>query len=414
MKLPCLVFIFALLVDGAPRAAAAAFTSESAVRHALAHNADLAAARLTVEEARGRLAKAGRLADPELESEFKPEVRGREGVLGLGLTQRFPLTARLRLEKAVSRAELAVAEAEVRDAERRLAAEVSLAAVDWLALGTQRALKERQLANSRGLAEAANRAAGVGEGPALEAAQLDLEAQQLATQLLQLDTVHAALLGKLRPLLGVPAPEPIEITGTLSEVVAAGTGAVALSRRADHQAALARRETAERALALARADRWQDLGVGLLGEVERVEDAPAGIRQDHFVGLRLSLPLPFWNRNQGRVQEATATARRRAKESEALAFRIRAEVEAAEMQMAVAARLAGEVTATLLPKAAQLEERLAKLRAEGQASSADVLRARERRLQLESMRLDAVRDFHRARVGLDIATGSIVPNPKTP
>jgi len=100
MKVHCLVLFLVLLADGAPRAAAAAFTSESAVRHALANNVDLAAARLTVEEARGRLAKAGRLADPELESELKPDVRGREGVLGFGLTQRFPLTARLRLEKA--------------------------------------------------------------------------------------------------------------------------------------------------------------------------------------------------------------------------------------------------------------------------------------------------------------------------
>ena len=401
MKVHCLVLFLVLLVDGAPRATAAAFTSESAVRHALANNADLAAARLTVEEARGRLAKAGRLADPELESELKPDVRGREGVLGFGLTQRFPLTARLRLEKAVSRAELAVAEAEVSDAERRLAAEVALAAVDWLALGTQRALKERQLANS-------------GEGSALEAAQFDLEAQQLVTQLLQLDTGHAALLGALRPLLGVPAPEPIEIIGPQPEVAVVGAEAVALSRRADHRASLARREAAERALALARANRWQDLGVGLLGEMERAEDSPAGIRQDNFVGLRLSLPLPFWNRNQGRVQEATANAQRRVKESEALAFRIRAEVEAAETQLAVAAKIVGEVTATLLPKAAQLEERLAKLRAEGQASLADVLRARERRLQLESTRLEAVRDFHRARVRLDIATGAIVPGPKTP
>ena len=415
MKLPFLVPCLGLLLTlGVPNAAAASLTLESAVTHALANNADLAAARLTIEEAHGRLAQAGRLADPELESELKPNVRGREGVLGFGLTQRFPLTARLRLEKAVSRAELAVAEAEVRDAERRLAAEVSLAAVDWLALGTQRALKERQLANSRELVEAADRAAGAGEGSALEAAQFDLEAQQLVTQLLQLETGYATLFGELRPLLGVPAPEPIAITGELPEVAVAGTEAVLLSRRDDHQAALARREAAERALALARANRWQDLGVGLVGEMARAEDIPAGIQQDNFVGLRLSLPLPFWNRNQGRVQEATATVRRTEKESDALAFRIRAEVEAAERQMAVAAKLAGEVTATLLRKASQLEERLAKLRAEGQASLADVLRARERRLQLESTRLDAVRDFHRARVRLEAATGAIIPSPGKP
>ena len=59
MKLPCLVFIFALLADGAPRAAAAAFTSESAVRHALANNAELTPdkARLKAQEKREATAK---------------------------------------------------------------------------------------------------------------------------------------------------------------------------------------------------------------------------------------------------------------------------------------------------------------------------------------------------------------------
>ena len=65
--------------------------------------------------------------------------------------QKFPLTARLRLEKAVTRAELAAAEAEVRNAERKLAAEVSTAAVKLLGLGGQQALRERQLGNSREL-----------------------------------------------------------------------------------------------------------------------------------------------------------------------------------------------------------------------------------------------------------------------
>ena len=62
-----------------------------------------------------------------------------------------PLTARLRHEKAASRAELAAAEAEVRDAERKLAAEVSASAVKLLALSGQRDLRDRQLGNSREL-----------------------------------------------------------------------------------------------------------------------------------------------------------------------------------------------------------------------------------------------------------------------
>lgn len=130
---------------------------------------------------------------------------------------------------------------------------------------------------------------------------------------------------------------------------------------------------------------------------------------DNFVGLRISLPLPFWNRNQGRIQESAATVQRAERESEALAVRIHSEVEAAQRQMATTARLDMEVSGTLLPNAAKLEERLETLRSEGQATLTEVLRARERRFRMESIRLDARRDFHRARVRLEAATGMIVP-----
>ena len=55
---------------------AARFTIESAGSYALAHNPDLAAARFSIEEARARLLGSGRLSNPELESDLKPNVRG--------------------------------------------------------------------------------------------------------------------------------------------------------------------------------------------------------------------------------------------------------------------------------------------------------------------------------------------------
>ena len=114
---------------------------EGAADYALKRNPTLAAARLRIEEARGRLQQSGRLSNPELELDFTRNTVGPEGSAGIAFTQRFPLTARLRHEKAVSRAELAAAEAEVRDAERKLAAEVRIAAVKLLALGGQRELR---------------------------------------------------------------------------------------------------------------------------------------------------------------------------------------------------------------------------------------------------------------------------------
>ena len=190
-------------------------TVESAPDYALRHNPVLAAARFRIDEARGRLRQAGRLANPELGLEFDRSTSKPEGALGLTLTQRFPVTARLRLEKAISRAELAAAEAEVRNAERKLVAEVQTAVVKLLALGSQRALREGQLGNSEELAGFTRRRVEAGEASSIDASHVEIEASQLKTELLQLGVEQSALLGELRPMLGIAAGGDLIISGSM-------------------------------------------------------------------------------------------------------------------------------------------------------------------------------------------------------
>ena len=111
-----------LMAFGLPPLRAESFTQDGAVAYALKNNPELAAARYSIGEARGRLLQSGRLANPELETDLKPNVRGREFSFGVGFVQRFPLTSRLRLERAISQAEVTAAEAEVRAALPRLMA----------------------------------------------------------------------------------------------------------------------------------------------------------------------------------------------------------------------------------------------------------------------------------------------------
>ncbi len=87
-----------LLLGGTSLLRAESFTLESAVAYARKNNADLAAARFSIDEASARLLQAGRLSNPEVESELTPNVRGREYTFGIGFSQKFPLTNRLRLE----------------------------------------------------------------------------------------------------------------------------------------------------------------------------------------------------------------------------------------------------------------------------------------------------------------------------
>lgn len=382
-----------------------ALTLDRVPGYALAHNPQLAAARLRIEEARGRLLGSGRLANPALEAEFSQNARTPERMGGVAFMQRFPVTSRLRLEKAVSRAQLAAAEAEVRDAERKLVAQARTAAVKLLAIRAQRGLREQQLAAAREQSDFIAGRVAKGEASAVDAGMMELEVQQLGVELLTLESARAALIGELRPMLGLAAHESLEIAGSLAAPGALpGSGATGQGR-ADLDAAGHQAEAARQAAGLARAQRWQDVEAGLTANVERTEDAPEGRSNDYFVGLRISVPLPLWDRNEGRIAEADAAAARAEKERAALTLNIREEAEAARSEMAALAKLLAEMDRALLPKAAQVEEQLRSAYGAGQTPLTEVLRARSRRLELAQRRVDALRDFHLARVRYDAAIG---------
>ena len=397
-----LTFLLALTTSGLR---AATLTIEGAVARAKQSNPDLAAARFAVGEAYGRLLQSGRLANPELESELKPNVRGRQFTFGVGFIQRFPLTSRLRLERAVSGAELKAAMAEVHNAERLVAAEVRTLAVKMLAVQGLKALKETQRKNSVALAGEAADSAKKGEGPAMVAVQFELEASQLALELLQADAESAALAGQLRPLLGADSAESVIVAGALAAPAGTDKSVAVVENRADYQATRAKAEAALTGIELAKAGRWADASYGLSAEFQRAEDAPNGLENDGFIGFRFSLPLPLWNKNEGKIEEAKAAAARTAREALALALRIRAEAAAAQAEMNAAAKIAAQISTALLPRAATVEEEFTKAQKQGQAQMTEVLRAREKRLGFEQSHLTALRDYHLARVRLLAAQG---------
>jgi len=399
--------IFLLFVTSA-LAAPPSLTLDAVANRVRTSNPDLAAARLRIAEARGRLVQSGRLSNPEVEFDYTRNTSmAREHSLGVSLMQRFPLTARLRHEKAVSQAQLAAAEAEVRDVERKLIADAQTAAVKVLANQGQRDLRTKQLANSREQASFLQKRAEAGEASAVDAAQVELETRVLETELLQLDVERTTLLGILRPLVGVAGHESLALTGGLTAPSLPPTASAA--GRPDVQAAQFNAEAAHAEAAKERASRFEDVGLGLVYERAREDDAPEGLSTDQMVGVKVSIPLPLWNTNRGRIQQAEAAAERARLEAEALRFNANAEASAARSEMSALARLLGDLDAKLLPKAAELEERLRQTYAAGQSSLTDSLRARDRHLLLQRQRLDALRDYHLARVRYRAATASIDP-----
>jgi cobalt-zinc-cadmium efflux system outer membrane protein len=360
-------------------------------------NPDLAAARLRIQEAVGRMNQSGRLSNPNLETSFEHNSRFREGKLEIGFSQRFPVTGRLQLEKDVSLTELKASEAEVREVERQIIAEAREAVVKVLATRQRRELLREQVSVSKEFAAFLSEVAAKGEGSALDAGQAKLEATSLSMEIRQLDASETALVGELKPLLGMRPGESLSVGGSLPNPSLPAV-AVDPATRPDFQAAKLNAQAAAQGVTLEQARRYDDVEGGLFAAAERTEDAPEGYEDEAIIGLRFKIALPFWNKNEGAIQEAEAKQERMEKEALALGRGIRLEAEAARAEMAEWKRLIDEIDDALLPLAAEQSKLAEDAYRSGQGEIQSVLRSREKRLQLSAAKLDALREFHLARV----------------
>lgn len=371
------------------------------------HNPDLNAARLGIAEAQGRLLGSGRLSNPEAGVSFTHDHRFEEGTAGFTFDQKFPLTAKLQLERALSKKLVTAAELEVQNMERKLIAESQSLTVKLVSLEQQAVLRKQQTELAQKLSKFAVDRAAAGELSPLDAAQAQVDSQRLLLEGRKIETGRVGILGELKPKLGLAPEDTLRITGGLPEMTLPAKSS--WQQRADYQLSRLAEDTAATGVELAKSRKWEDLTAGVMWEGERMEDAPNGLERTGFLGLRLSLPLPFWNRNEGEIAEKTATAQRAALETKALDSSIAHEAQAARNEMAAFASLAAETKDKLLPLVIEQTSKLEKAYETGQTDLLTVLRAREQRLQLEAAVLEATRDYHLARIRYEAALGKHAP-----
>jgi cobalt-zinc-cadmium efflux system outer membrane protein len=368
-----------------------------------AQNPNLAAARLMVDEAVGRMKQSGRLENPELGIGLEHDDRFAEKRFELGLSQKFPITRRLALQKDLGATGVKAAEAEIREVENRLAGEARSALVRVLALRERRRLIERQAGLAKELADFIGEVAKKGEASVIEAGQAKLETARFATESRQLAAEEQRAVGELKPLLGLAPGETLHVSGGLPGL-RVPDGADAAGRPALEVARLAVL-AAEQEAAIERSRRYGDLTAGFFAAAERVVDAPEPAEKEAVVGVRVSIPLPLWDKNEGNIEAAEARAKRRRREVMALRQGILLEAEAARAEMLEWAGLASQIENGLLPQAAEHTRVSEQAWREGQGELLTVFRAREQSLGLAAARLDALQQFHLARVRYQTALG---------
>ena len=392
-------------------------TPESAVATALAENRDLAAARFAIRQAEGRLKQAGLWPNPEFELGGKNDsafANDGEYDFATGFKQRFPITGRLKKAKAVARVDVAMALAEVRNQERLLAGEALGLSRELLV--TQEKLKASQEIQGviQKVIEVSEKRLKVAEVSAADVNSAKLELQRLALAQATLSNQQEIAATTLNRLLGREPQTPLQMSGATSAEFDTNTVAEisrqAIARRPDRQLAALGIDRAGAEIKLAKAEKWEDWTVGFdysrsVGKF----DAPIGTKTDNFLGVGVSIPLPFWNRNQGRVNEAQATQQRAEAELNALDLRIATEAQTAENQMRRLLDILHQYREDSIKLAEENIALLQKGYADGLVTITAVIQAQQQLTDLRLSYLESLAGFVRAKTEWETATAAVLP-----
>jgi outer membrane protein TolC len=405
------IIVLSCLLAGS--AAARELTLDQAVGQALAANPDLAASILDVDKARGRALQAGLPRNPELEIggrsdwTFKNES---ERNFSLGVSQAIARKDRLRLAREAANLTVEQQALLVHDAQRQLIGEVQSLYLRVLTLDRQFAARQQLIETGGKLAAVIQQRYKTGEVPETDIAPIQIENAKLEQdQQLLLAQKNAAEL-KLKQALGLAPDEPLTLTSDLDALTArlegiARAGATP-ETRPDYRAAKVAVAQAEAEVRVAKAEAYGDLTAGLNYENERSAFiAPIGVKQDQFLGFKVSVPLPVRNKNQGRILEQQAARRQAGAELEAVRQRVAAEVAQAKAAAAQLEPVLARYRDELIPLAEKQFQAVQRAYGQGQASIASVFQARQQRLSLELDYVGYLANRVDALASLDAALG---------
>lgn len=390
-------------------------TADAAVREALGANRDLQAARLAIEVARGQRLQAGRLENPELElgyaDDFAFADEG-ERAVSAGFAQRFPVTVRLAREKDIARQDVEVAEAEVRDFARRLVADVEGVFYAVRALDERRAANAELIESVRQVEETTARRLQAAEVSPAELGLLRIERLRLEQEAQRLLREREVAASSLTRLLGRARAEEITPIGDLDPGPMAGAqgppaATVAATDRPDLDAAQRGIERADADLGLARAEIWQDWTVRLGYESDRqVFDEPIGAERDAALGIGITVPIPLWNRQQGRIAVAAAELRRSRRSREALVLRIEEEIRAADARVRALRASVDAYAEDILPEARRSQELFERGYRQGLIGIAELLQAQRQYNESRALYVELLGELRQAVIALEAATGT--------
>lgn len=334
-----------------PDGGGGALSLDRAVRLALDHNAGLRASAARKDAAAGRAVQARAWPNPELElsDEDIPATRSRlsQSKRMVGLSQTIPYPGKKKADGEIGDAEAAAVAADWRADRAGLVRDVKIAFRQVQAAERSVAVADELARVAQAAADAATKRAEAGGITLQERLRAEIQLERAKGEKTDALREVAVARQELLFLLGRPDLREARLAGGPEEagdpgLLERGAG----SWLAGHPAMVAARARRDQALATSRRatlEPMSDVKVGVAGGRDHAAE-------ENLVELRVSIPVPFFDRNKGRRQEAQAGVREAEAEVAATEQRLRAEwCAAAERYKAAAAQVAAH-RERILPK----------------------------------------------------------------
>lgn len=422
-SLVCKIFVLLLALAGRSAVAeegwpesSTGLTPESAAAEALTANPDLAAALAAIDGARGRLIQAGLWNNPELRlAGLTDRPLGNEGERNftVDFAQRFPIAGRLKRAKDVARVDVAMALSEARNFARTLIGEVKGSAYRVAALDAAIASREGVIQTTSQLVDAAQRRHRAAEVSEADVNLLAVELVRFEQEKRRLELNRGIEAVQLNRLLNRAVDRLVAVDVDLaSSAFDARLVGNPLVTRPDVAKVRLEADRASAESRLARAETWEDWTAGIAFDRDRQTLSVVGVPnpdvedEDDLLGFSVSIPLPLWNRNQGRIATARADGLRASARTVALERTIESEVEAGRQRVTVLARVVEEYEKTLVPRSQRNIKLLQDGYRQGLVAITTLVQAQQQLADTLLRRVEALGELRQAEVALETAAAA--------
>lgn len=360
--------------------------------------------------------RAGLLPNPTLELDAGTGAltgSSAENSLSLGVSQEFLLAGKREKRLAIAELELEMYRWQLTDRERLLREEVKTLFHDVVLAEQRIALADSLIDLNRRLLDVTKERLAAGDIPELEMNLVKVELARSEGARIDVANTLNRNQAKLLALMGIPLGKQPAISGEFASAITmtktlADLKLLAHDQRPDLKSLKAEKSRDEAEIVLARAEGVPNITAGLSFSRDATAIEIGGAQDkdtDYIIGVRLSMPIPVFDRNQAGVQEARAKRNGSASRLAAAISNVEREVETAYASLHNATRVISLYQSNIIP---QLEENL-KLTQEayrfGEVNLLTVIQEQKKFFEVSDGYLMALHDRMTALVKLESAVG---------